>query len=203
MDAKGADVLDLSEHLRVCTERNPKSGADARTWLQRRRRGFWCVSKGGWDTSPIRITSDTVLAYMFANKVLKMFLYGNHLPYMNTFHIPQRNISKIMNAMRYCRKQENHIQKYPHKEWRGPQCNPKFFMWVVLSPLFSRRRGPHMKNFRVGSEMGEVGCVSLCLCVFFALDIVSLREAFKMVWVKTVPAAVCLTLLFLVQSKNC
>ena len=52
----------------------------------------------------------------------------------------------------------------------GPQCNPKFFMWVIPSHLFSRRRGPHIKNFRVGSEMGGVGSVSLALCAFFALD---------------------------------
>ena len=43
-------------------------------------------------------------------------------------------------------------------------------MWVVPSPLLFRRRGPHIKNFRVGPEMGDVGCVSFCLCAFFALD---------------------------------
>ena len=30
-------------------------------------------------------------------------------------------------------------------------------MWVAPSPLFSRRRGPHIKNFEVGSEMGMSG----------------------------------------------
>ena len=44
-------------------------------------------------------------------------------------------------------------------------------MLVAPSPLFSRRGDPHIKNFRVGSEIGGVGCVSLCLCAFFALDL--------------------------------
>ena len=44
-------------------------------------------------------------------------------------------------------------------------------MWVAPSPLFSRRKGPHIKNFRVGSELGNGGCVSLCLCAFSALDV--------------------------------
>ena len=51
----------------------------------------------------------------------------------------------------------------------SPRGSPKFFMWVAVSPLFSRRRGPHIKIFKVGSEMGDARCISLCLCVFFLL----------------------------------
>ena len=72
--------------------------------------------------------------------------------------------------MRDYRKQKKHMKKYPHKEWH-PQCSPKFFMWVAPSPSFSRRRGPQIKNFRVGSEMGDGGCGSLCLCASFGLEI--------------------------------
>ena len=66
------------------------------------------------------------------------------------------------------RKRKKHIKKYPHEEWRGAQCSPKFFMWVAPSPSFSRRRGPHIKNFRVGSEMGMSGAFLYVYVLFFA-----------------------------------
>ena len=33
---------------------------------------------------------------------------------------------------------------------------------------------PHRKKFRVGSTMGDVRCVSLCLCAFLALEFTAL-----------------------------
>ena len=54
------------------------------------------------------------------------------------------------------RKRKKHTKKYPHKESRVPQSSPKFFMWVAPSPLFSRSRGSHIKNFRGAVRKG--GC---------------------------------------------
>ena len=51
----------------------------------------------------------------------------------------------------------------------GPQCNPKFFMWVVPSPLFSRRRGPHIKNLGWGPKWGMWGAF-LYVYVLFSLS---------------------------------
>ena len=56
--------------------------------------------------------------------------------------------------------------RWDHIEWRGPQCSPKFFMRVVPSPWFSRRRGPTWRIVGRGPK-SMVGCVSLCLWVLF------------------------------------
>ena len=74
-----------------------------------------------------------------------------------------RNVSGIFCCMKIWR-------IFAHIKSEGaPSVALKLFMWVAPSPLFSRTRGPHIKNFRLGSEMGDGGCVSLCLCAFFAL----------------------------------
>ena len=70
---------------------------------------------------------------------------------------------------------EQKTHKYPHiKNGGAPSVTPNSLCgWSLL--FFSWRRGPHIKNFRVGSEMGDVGCVFLhiyiyvCVCVCFCL----------------------------------
>ena len=81
----------------------------------------------------------------------------------------REKVSRKVRKVSKKRKRKKHRKKYPHKDWRGRQCSPKFFMWVAPSPVFYKRRGPHMNSFRVASEMGDARCVSLCFCVFLLL----------------------------------
>ena len=94
--------------------------------------------------------------------------WGSSIPPQSQKH-PERPTTKKSSTLSMDRKRKKHIKKYPHKEWRRPQCSPKFFMWVAPSPLFSRTIGPHIKNFRVGFEKwGMVGAF-LYVYVLFSL----------------------------------
>ena len=72
--------------------------------------------------------------------------------------------------LKVTRRREKHVEKYLKKNEGASSAalNSIFYVGAPGSSIF-QEKGPHIKNFRVGSETGDVRFVSLCLCALLLL----------------------------------